>query len=147
MRGPPCFDIGVDVLEVDARHTKDAKLFVIYDETLDRSTTGTELVSDHNLPDILRLKLRNRDGFGRELSTSHPPGLEDFLTAVKGKSRVAWYLVEDLGFRFQPPILSDRLSLPNGCHSNISSLAQSCHLLRLPWNRILICRSENWRWN
>ncbi|SDW89823.1 glycerophosphoryl diester phosphodiesterase [Marininema mesophilum] len=44
-----------DYLEVDLQRTKDNKLVIIHDETLDRTTTGTGRVKDHTLAEIKNL--------------------------------------------------------------------------------------------
>jgi hypothetical protein len=39
-----CIKVGVDMVEIDVRKTKDGELVVIHDETLDRTTNGAGLV-------------------------------------------------------------------------------------------------------
>jgi glycerophosphoryl diester phosphodiesterase len=48
-------DIGVDVLEVDVRTTKDGKLIVLHDRTVDRTTDGSGPVSDFTLAKLKTL--------------------------------------------------------------------------------------------
>jgi glycerophosphoryl diester phosphodiesterase len=50
--------IGVDIVEFDLKRTKDGQLVVMHDPTLNRTTTGSGLVSDHTLEKLKRLKLR-----------------------------------------------------------------------------------------
>ncbi len=44
--------LGVDVLEIDARITKDGQLVVIHDKTVHRTTNGTGSIENYNLADI-----------------------------------------------------------------------------------------------
>ena len=75
--------MGVDIIEVDARRTKDGKFVIIHDHTLDRTTTGTGSVEDHTLAEIRELRLL--------AATGHPtnervPTLEEALDEVRGKA-------------------------------------------------------------
>jgi glycerophosphoryl diester phosphodiesterase len=44
-----------DYIEIDLQMTKDGKLIVMHDETLDRTTNGTGQVKDHTLSEIKKL--------------------------------------------------------------------------------------------
>jgi len=44
--------LGIDVLEIDVRITKDGQLVVIHDKTVNRTTNGTGLVENYTLADI-----------------------------------------------------------------------------------------------
>jgi glycerophosphoryl diester phosphodiesterase len=44
-----------DYIEIDLQMTKDGKLIVMHDETLDRTTNGTGQVKDHTLAEIKKL--------------------------------------------------------------------------------------------
>jgi glycerophosphoryl diester phosphodiesterase len=48
-------DMGVDVLEMDLRETKDGQIVVMHDAAVDRTTEGSGLVRDKNLEEILAL--------------------------------------------------------------------------------------------
>ena len=41
-----CIDMGVDMVEIDVRQTKDGQLVLMHDVTVDRTTTGTGKVSE-----------------------------------------------------------------------------------------------------
>lgn len=76
---------GADVVELDVQKTKDGKLILMHDATLDRTTTGTGRVCDWILDSIKTLFLRN----GAALRTKHRvPTLEEALMLVKGKVMV-----------------------------------------------------------
>jgi len=48
-------DLGVDLIEFDVRTTKDKKLIVIHDETVDRTTNGKGYVRNLNFEEIKKL--------------------------------------------------------------------------------------------
>jgi len=47
-------EMGVDIIEFDVHLTKDRKIVVIHDETLDRTTTGSGLISELTYDEIKR---------------------------------------------------------------------------------------------
>lgn len=74
--------MGVDIVELDVKKTKDGELILMHDRTLNRTTTGKGLVSENTLSDIRKLKLRN----GCNIRTIHNvPTLEEALLHAKGK--------------------------------------------------------------
>ena len=48
-------DLGVDVLEIDVHLTRDSRLAVIHDKTVDRTTNGSGAVESYNLADLQKL--------------------------------------------------------------------------------------------
>lgn len=74
--------MGVDIVELDVKKTKDGELILMHDRTLNRTTTGKGLIAETNLDDIRKLKLRN----GCNIRTIHNvPTLEEALLHAKGK--------------------------------------------------------------
>jgi glycerophosphoryl diester phosphodiesterase len=77
-----CIEMGVDMVEIDIRETKDGKLVLMHDETIDRTTNGSGYVKDWTLDSLRTLKLL--DGLGIE--TAHRiPILEEALMLAKDK--------------------------------------------------------------
>ncbi|UJH66954.1 glycerophosphodiester phosphodiesterase family protein [Allomuricauda sp. SCSIO 65647] len=77
-----CIKMGVDMVEIDVRQTKDGQLILMHDETIDRTTTGTGKVTELTWDYLQTLQLR--DGIGHE--TPHKiPTLEEALRLCKGK--------------------------------------------------------------
>lgn len=76
------FSMGVDMLEMDVAKTKDNHLIIIHDKTLDRTTTGKGLVSDHTLESIQSLYLKNDANIATKYRV---PTLEEALILSKGK--------------------------------------------------------------
>ncbi len=77
-----CIDMGVDMVEIDIRETKDGHLVLMHDETIDRTTTGKGFVKDWTLDSLRALHLK--DGLG--VATPHKiPTLEEALKTTKDK--------------------------------------------------------------
>jgi glycerophosphoryl diester phosphodiesterase len=47
--------LGVDVIEIDLRGTRDGEIIILHDETLDRTTDGTGKVTDFTLEELKQL--------------------------------------------------------------------------------------------
>jgi glycerophosphoryl diester phosphodiesterase len=77
-----CIDMGVDMVEIDIRETKDGHLVVMHDKTLDRTTTGKGKVKEWTLDSLKTLNLM--DGLG--VVTKHKiPTLKEALLVSKDK--------------------------------------------------------------
>lgn len=77
-----CIDLGVNMVEIDIKKTKDNELILLHDKTLDRTTTGKGLPQDYTLAEIKQMRLRN----GADVATSHQiPTLEEAMIVAKGK--------------------------------------------------------------
>lgn len=77
-----CIDLGVNMVEIDIKKTKDNELILLHDKTLDRTTTGKGLPQDYTLAEIKQMRLRNGTG----VATSHQiPTLEEAMIVAKGK--------------------------------------------------------------
>ena len=50
--------LGVDLIEFDVHPTRDRKIVVIHDPTLDRTTTGAGAVADHEWSELKELRLK-----------------------------------------------------------------------------------------
>ena len=54
-----CIDMGVDMVEVDLKKTKDGHLIVMHDQTIDRTTTGKGKPENYTLEELRRFRLKN----------------------------------------------------------------------------------------
>ncbi len=77
-----CIEMGVDMVEIDVRETKDGELVLMHDETIDRTTNASGYVKDWTLDSLRTLKLL--DGLGIETSYRIPT-LEEALFLAKDK--------------------------------------------------------------
>lgn len=75
-------ELGVDMVEVDVRRTKDGVMILMHDTSLDRTTNGSGLVTDHTWEEISKLRLKNASG---ELTAHRVPTFEEAMLFAKGK--------------------------------------------------------------
>lgn len=77
-----CIDMGVDIVEIDIRETKDGELILMHDYSINRTTNGKGSVKNWTLDSLKTLRLK--DGLG--VMTAHQiPTLEEALLLAKGK--------------------------------------------------------------
>ncbi len=76
-------DIGVDMVEVDVRLTKDGMPVLIHYAWLEQTTTGRGLVADHTWEEIRRLDAGV--WMGPEFAGERVPSLEDVLDLARGR--------------------------------------------------------------
>jgi glycerophosphoryl diester phosphodiesterase len=81
-------EVGADVIELDVQLTRDGRLAVIHDATLDRTTSGRGRVRDHSLQQIRELSAGYRGVFGDAYPGERVPTLGDALGFLKGRARV-----------------------------------------------------------
>lgn len=53
-----CIDMGVDMVEVDLKKTKDGHLIVMHDQTIDRTTTGKGKPENYTLEELRCFRLK-----------------------------------------------------------------------------------------
>jgi glycerophosphoryl diester phosphodiesterase len=74
-------ELGIDIIELDIRHTKDDSLVIMHDATVDRTTNGTGKISDLTFEEIRQLRLK----YNGQLTGEKVPTLEEALNMTKGK--------------------------------------------------------------
>ena len=74
---------GSDIIETDARVTKDGHIVIMHDYTVDRMTDGTGTISEMTLDQIRKLHLKTNWG-GR--TTLLVPTLDEFIEMARGKA-------------------------------------------------------------
>lgn len=80
-----CIDMGVDMVEVDLKKTKDGHLILMHDKTLNRTTTGKGKPEDYTLAELKEMRLKNGAGH----KTRHQiPTFEECMLLCKGKIMV-----------------------------------------------------------
>jgi glycerophosphoryl diester phosphodiesterase len=72
-------ELGVDFVECDVHRTRDGRLAVIHDETVDRTTNGSGPVASFTLEELQRLDA----GAGERI-----PSLAEVLATVRGRCRI-----------------------------------------------------------
>ena len=76
-----CIELGFDIIEIDLAKTKDGRIVLMHDKTLERTTTGKGNVSDFTLAEIKKLYLKDING---KVTTERMPTLEEALDVAKG---------------------------------------------------------------
>jgi glycerophosphoryl diester phosphodiesterase len=71
------------LLEVDPRYTKDGKIVLHHDATLDRTTTGRGSVANLDLSELKRLRLKDPEG---KVTEYQIPTLDEALEWARGKT-------------------------------------------------------------
>lgn len=79
--------LGADVLECDVHLTRDGRLAVIHDDTVDRTTNGHGPVASHSLAELQSLDAGAWRG--PEFTGQRVPALEEVLDLARGRGRVA----------------------------------------------------------
>lgn len=77
-----CIDMGVDMVELDLKKTKDGELILMHDNTLNRTTNGTGKPEDFTLAELKVLRLKNGAGC---LTRHKIPTLRETMLLCKGK--------------------------------------------------------------
>ncbi|MEG3657862.1 glycerophosphodiester phosphodiesterase family protein [Arenibacter palladensis] len=73
--------IGVDIVEIDIRKSKDGELVIMHDKTIDRTTNGTGKVDDFTHAELKEFKLK----LGNDITNEQIPTFEEVLQLTKGK--------------------------------------------------------------
>lgn len=81
-----CIELGVDIVEIDVRLTKDQHLILMHDATVNRTTNGDGKVSDMTLAEIKKLRLKNACGISG--AKQQVPTLEEVMLLTKDKIMV-----------------------------------------------------------
>jgi len=71
------------MLEIDPRYTKDGAIVVHHDPTLDRTTTGKGLLTDHTLAEVKQVRLKDIAG---AVTEHQVPTLDEALAWARGKA-------------------------------------------------------------
>jgi glycerophosphoryl diester phosphodiesterase len=77
--------IGVDLVELDVRTTKDSILILMHDKTIDRTTTGKGKISDYTYLELQEFNLK----IGDSVTEQKIPLVEDALQLLKNSECIA----------------------------------------------------------
>ena len=92
--------MGVDIMELDLKKTKDGVLVVCHDATLDRTTTGSGYISDYTYEELLKFDLKR--GHGIAIPGMKIPTLRQALAICKDRIVVN----VDQGFDYYDEVLA-----------------------------------------
>lgn len=71
------------MLEIDPHYTKDGKIVLMHDATLDRTSNGHGKIADFTLEELKKLRLKDTEG---NLTNYQMPTLDEALQWAKGKT-------------------------------------------------------------
>lgn len=92
-----CAALGVDIVELDVRRTRDGVLVLMHDDTVDRMTDGTGRIADLRYADLARLRLRQgKGGPQAALTAARVPTLDEALKAVGSRMLINVDAKEDI---------------------------------------------------
>ncbi|WP_293789706.1 glycerophosphodiester phosphodiesterase family protein [uncultured Pedobacter sp.] len=95
-----CIAMGVDIMELDLKKTKDGYLVIMHDQNVDRTTTGKGKVSDYTLAEIKTFFLRSGTGH----PTKHRvPTFMEILAIAKNKIIID----VDKGYDYYPQVIKE----------------------------------------
>lgn len=95
-----CIAMGVDIMELDLKKTKDGYLVIMHDQTIDRTTTGKGNVSDYTLAELKTFFLRSGSGH----PTKHLiPTFNEILLLAKDKIVID----VDKGYDYYPQVIKE----------------------------------------
>ncbi|HUD30949.1 MAG TPA: glycerophosphodiester phosphodiesterase family protein [Novosphingobium sp.] len=80
-----CIAAGVDMVELDVRATRDGKLVLMHDPSVDRMTDGTGMVADLDWKRLRKLRLREGGGRGSPLTGRRIPTFEQALRTARNR--------------------------------------------------------------
>ncbi|MFD2584239.1 glycerophosphodiester phosphodiesterase family protein [Pedobacter vanadiisoli] len=95
-----CIAMGVDIMELDLKKTKDGHLVIMHDQTIDRTTTGKGNVSDYNLAELKAFFLRSGSGHPTK---HHVPTFTEILALAKDKIIID----VDKGYDYYPQVIKE----------------------------------------
>jgi len=78
-------ELGVDIVELDVKTTKDNVPVLMHDSKIDRTTNGTGKVEDYTLSELKEFRMKTNDG---TLTDETIPTFEEALNTVYGKIMV-----------------------------------------------------------
>ncbi|MBU1271732.1 MAG: glycerophosphodiester phosphodiesterase family protein [Alphaproteobacteria bacterium] len=80
-----CRRLGVDMVELDVQRTRDGRLMLMHDATVDRTTNGSGRVADLTLAQIKALRLKvGAGGPTAALTDEAPPTFSEAMEAARG---------------------------------------------------------------
>ncbi|MFW0718202.1 glycerophosphodiester phosphodiesterase family protein [Pedobacter sp. N23S346] len=95
-----CIAMGVDIMELDLKKTKDGYLVIMHDRDIDRTTTGKGDVSDYTLAEIQKFFLRSGSGH----PTKHQvPTFKEILSIAKDHIIID----VDKGYDYYPQVIKE----------------------------------------
>jgi len=81
-------ELGVSAVEIDVQLTRDGRLVVIHDSTLDRTTNGRGDVRQMTLAEVRAVSAGYPSRFGDAYRGEHVPTLAEVVTLLRDRARI-----------------------------------------------------------
>lgn len=131
-------ELGVDIMELDVRFTKDKKMVLMHDKKVDRTTNAKGLVSDFTFEEIRKLRLKHREN----LSNEQIPTLEEAFQLAKGKVLIDLDIKDDATLD-SIIVLVNRMKMEKNCFFFVYEPEEIFMLQKLNKNFQIMIRTEN----
>lgn len=118
-------EIGVDEIELDLHFTRDERVVIMHDSTVDRTTNSTGKIADLTFNEIKALDAGS--WFGQQFQGESVPAWEEVLDLVQGKVKLNVHLKEIID--------------PSGNYKR--SVAKGLHDFRMVEASVLLCDDES----
>ncbi len=115
-------ELGVDLIEMDVRQTKDGELVILHDITVNRTTDGHGNVFDMTLSEIKKLDAGS--WFGDEFKGTRIPTLKEALDTIKDKA------LPDIDFKGGDPQILVELLRNEGLLGKITMYCGNWNLMK-----------------
>jgi glycerophosphoryl diester phosphodiesterase len=143
------FDLGAEVIECDVQRSRDGRLVIIHDGTIDRTTDGTGYVAEQTFAELRALDAGRVWGIPQRI-----PTLEETLALVRARDRAMNLEIKGEGVaesiatcRAVEPHLRDlddamraSVLVSSFAHAAVAELKQ-----RLTWLRVALLYGSEWR--
>ncbi len=81
-----CVDMGVDMVEIDVRPTRDGVLVLMHDDTIDRTTNGAGKLSDFTYEELKQFRLKEgKGGKDAALTQEQIPTFREAMESARGE--------------------------------------------------------------
>jgi glycerophosphoryl diester phosphodiesterase len=143
-----CVALGVDMMELDVRRTKDGVLVILHDDSVDRTTNGSGKVNALTLAQLKQLRLRKNSGgtISPLLTEQAVPTLTEILDRAKGRIMLNLDIKEDI---YPETIaaavkagMANQVLVKKTVNADLSPLADEFPYNRVPFQIMVAGRSD-----
>ncbi len=131
-------ELGVDIMELDVRFTKDRKMVLMHDKKVDRTTNAKGLVSDFTFEEIRKLRLKHLE----QVTNEQIPTLEEAFQMAKGKILIDLDIKDDATLD-SIIVLVNRMKMEKNCFFFVYEPEEVLMLQKKNKNFQIMIRTEN----
>lgn len=104
-------DLGADIVEIDLRTSKDGRLFILHDETLDRTTNETGPSADFTMEELRELDAGS--WFSPEYANERIPTFEEVLSWARDNDVILLLDLKESGIDYTENVVTEILNFGN----------------------------------